>query len=462
MSQSPAESAELAAIGTYLAQRRDAILAAWRHAVQDQPGAPASVSLDRRAFDDHIPPFLDTIESSLIARSAGLAAQPERRLPTASGAAGAAGPLDAPEAERQHDGAAHGLQRWQQGYKLTEVLTEWGRLHLCLIDELNRYERQRAQPCGPALDTARLIVAQACHTGVAESTAEFDRLRKTEADGRVRELQQALAQLHEIERDRAVAWREAAHDLRNNVSAVLRAGAVLSHPKLPATSRDERTAIFKGNIESLRLLLDDLLELSRIEAGREALNPTDFDAARLIQELGGLYEPVAQDKGLALTLQGPQTLPVQGDPIKVRRIMQNLLVNALKYTRAGSVWLRWGWSDPAGSGRWTVEVCDSGPGLDAAHAQSLAGASEQAGKPSGAVALLPAAAGSGTRAHLTLVRDQAAPASDPAFELPPSEGVGLTIVKRLCDLLGAAIEVQTVPGQGSCFRVSFAPAAASE
>lgn len=433
---------QLVDIGVYLAGRREALLAAWRQAVRGDPAIPTGTTLDRQGIHDHIPEFLDSLEQSLRAQAAE---QPSRSAQQPSRSADEA---------QQPDGAAHGLHRWQQGYRLKEVLAEWGHLHLGLIAEVNRYHAQHPGVPREAVDAARMIIAKACHAGVADSTAEFARLREVEADGRMQDLKQALARLDSIERDRAQAWREAAHDLRSNVGAVLRAGAVLGHPRLPQEHRDERAAVFKGNIASLRSLLDDLLELSRIEAGRETVSAAPFDAAQLLRELYALYEPAARDKGLVLAIVAPESLPVTGDAVKVRRILQNLLVNALKYTEAGTVRLSCTLGDADAARRWIVEVEDTGPGLEATGAGALVRELQDATQQSDDHHDVARQGGAGARARLTLVRPDREPAVDAPI-LPPSEGVGLTIVKRLCELLGATLEVRTEAQRGSLFRVTF-------
>ena len=117
--------AQLSALASYLEARREAILRAWRKAIDRDPEMNTGASLPRAQLDDHIPALLDAFERRL-------------RLPTVKETA----PL---KEEGKGDASAHGLQRWQQGYDLREVTREWGRLQLCLADEL---ETLRVVACG--------------------------------------------------------------------------------------------------------------------------------------------------------------------------------------------------------------------------------------------------------------------------------------------------------------------------
>lgn len=148
-------------------------------------------------------------------------------------------------------------------------------------------------------------------------------------------------------------------------------------------------------------------------------------------------------------MDGPDTLPVVGDKSKVLRILQNLLLNALKYTPSGGVCVTWAADIGRDTDRWTFSVQDTGPGIDendaAPLAQELRDATEIAHE---------------TTEASTDRRRDIAPAvtlRSASAALPQSqqegEGVGLTIVKRLCELLDAGLELATEPGRGSTFRV---------
>ena len=196
-------------------------------------------------------------------------------------------------------------------------------------------------------------------------------------------------------------------------------------------------------------MLNDLLSLARLEAGHEQRTLTRFDAAVLLRDFCAASQAAAAARGLFLKMEGPDTLPVEGDKAKVVRILQNLLLNALKYTRRGGVRVTWGDDRGRDTDRWTFSVQDTGPGIDenaaAPFAQELHDATYLADQ---------------TTETSTDRRRGIAPATTllSASEALPQEqqageGVGLTIVKRLCELLDAGLELATEAGRGSTFRV---------
>jgi len=148
-------------------------------------------------------------------------------------------------------------------------------------------------------------------------------------------------------------------------------------------------------------------------------------------------------------MDGPDTLPVEGDKAKVLRILQNLLLNALKYTQHGGVCVTWGTDRGRDTDRWTFSVQDTGPGIDENNAAPLAQELHDATE----------IANDATEKNPDRRRDIAPAATlrSASEALPQSqqagEGVGLTIVKRLCELLDAGLELATEAGRGTTFRV---------
>ena len=421
---------ELDALARHLHENRRTLLETWSAAVAADPELTTASSLPRTQFLDHIPDFLDAFERHVRA----LPAPESPRL----------------QEDRKDDAGAHGLQRWQQGYQLREVMREWGHLHVCLAAELERYAASRPQLDPATMPVARRALIDVINDGVQESTAQYFRLRQIEAMGHVREVEQALDEQRNLESQRAELWRQAAHDLRGNVGVVVNATTGLSSDAVPAPVREQFLRLLQRSVSSLQSTLEDVMNLARLQAGHEKLDVKEFDAAAMLAELGETFLPIAVAQGLRLEMEGPQTLTVEGDAVKTRRIAQNLLINALKYTRKGGVTLAWGDSREGDEERWMLRVSDTGPGLDAGSAAPLAGAIKAATVEARQVE---------DRADER--RQPAADAAEPADAAANAgglrrrgEGIGLSIVKRLCEMLDATIELDS-NGNGTTFRVVF-------
>ncbi len=196
-------------------------------------------------------------------------------------------------------------------------------------------------------------------------------------------------------------------------------------------------------------MIGELLDLARLEAGKESREVAEFDAAALATELGRINEPLARERGLFLKLEGVPHLTVEGDCRKVRRLLQNLVLNSVKYTERGGVNVSWGNEKD----NWWLMVKDTGPGLSAGPAAPMV-AGLKAATASARESDEQNAAVQGEVSHvLTPKSDSHRPTSFREFQ--PGEGVGLSIVKRLCELLDASLEVASSAETGTTFRVLF-------
>jgi signal transduction histidine kinase len=427
--------AALVALAQHLATQRQAILRNWQHAVELDPELTTSSGLSRAQFNDHIPQVLDAFE---------------RRLQ-------AVDPVEKEVAfeDQKISAAEHGLHRWQQGYRQRETIREWGHLQMCMLSELERYGQTHAEEQRAVLPIARRALVRLCAEGVCESAASYERLQRTEAASRVRELESALRHLRGLERQRAATWREAAHDLRGSVGVVSSASALLTREADGKAGRGNPSQMLHRSVSALRTLLTDMIDLARLEAGEEYANIARFDAASLLREYCESVRPAAVQRGLFLKAEGPAHLQVEGDAIKVQRIAQNLILNALAVTQRGGVRVLWEERTVSGVRQWLLSVQDTGPGFQSQSSaapleDALRAATEEAhaadthaqrsGDPSGLAE--PAAT----------LQSQSLPASN---SNGGGEGIGLSIVKRLCELLDASLELVSAPGAGSTFRVVF-------
>ncbi len=173
-------------------------------------------------------------------------------------------------------------------------------------------------------------------------------------------------------------------------------------------------------------LVNDALDLARIEAGKLPLDYRDFDLRQLIGQVAELVRPSAEQKRLAFACELDDALPpaLHGDASRVQQILLNLLFNAVKFTERGSVSLRVGVVPQSHGQGIRIEVCDTGPGMSAEQRGRLFQRFEQA---EGAV---------------TLARHG-------------GSGLGLAICRELAAAMGGAVTVSSELGQGACFVVEL-------
>jgi signal transduction histidine kinase len=424
---------DLGELADHLSARREAILQNWRRSVRRDPELTTSDPLPNTDLYDHIPALLSTFERELRRVKPGTRADSVQR--------GDSG---------QKSAAAHGLQRWQQGYDLREVTRELGKLNECVVAELDQFDQTHAQLSRGAIAVARRIWAALCSTGIEESVAQYFALQQREAAGHVQDLEAALQEIRALELQRADLWRQAAHDLRGNLGVVANVTVGLTHPTLGEAAKGDFVRILMRNVTSLHHLLNDVTSLARLQAGRETRTIEAIDVSALLQELCDGLRPFAQERRLFLRCLVPAGFPADGDPVKIRRIAQNLIMNAIKYTDEGGITVSCGDSDARDAKRWCLTIRDTGSGFHTGSDRLLAQALE---KPSES----PTAPSPGGEPDETNIPASPVPDSHPVHwsREEGGEGLGLSIVKRLCELLDGAIEMTSEPNVGTTFRILF-------
>jgi len=211
------------------------------------------------------------------------------------------------------------------------------------------------------------------------------------------------------------------HEIRTPLNAVLGMNGLLLASPLNAQQR-RQAELIRSSGQSLLALLNDLLDLSKIEAGRMVLEIVDFALRDTVAEVIGLLDARAQAKHLPLLLSCPPDLParVRGDPSRLRQVLFNLVGNALKFTDAGQVEVRLGHRRLA-DGR--IELCiaveDTGVGI--------------------APEVLPQLFEPFSQADSSVARRYG------------GTGLGLAITRQIADLMGGGVDATSVPGQGSLF-----------
>lgn len=212
------------------------------------------------------------------------------------------------------------------------------------------------------------------------------------------------------------------HEIRTPMNAIVSAANLLRGSRLNKAQREQVEMLTDAN-DVLLSLLNDVLDLSKIEAGKMTLELADLDLRRTLEGLQRLWRPRAADKNLDLRLEIAEDVPpvVSLDPLRLKQILFNLISNAVKFTQEGSVTIRLTKDGASMAERLVFEVTDTGAGISPEVIQRLFGAFEQGD------------AGT-TRKH-------------------GGSGLGLTISRRLADMMGGTIDVRSEPGQGSTFRL---------
>ncbi|MCO8269793.1 PAS domain S-box protein [Actinoplanes sp. TRM 88003] len=207
------------------------------------------------------------------------------------------------------------------------------------------------------------------------------------------------------------------HELRNPLSAIRSySETLLDDPSLTDEQR-HLTEVIDRRSTHMQHLVDDLLDLARLEAGQLHIDPQPLAGGRLVRESVQAQEPAAQAKSLIVTVDVPRHLPVLADPVRLRQVLDNLVSNAVKYTPEGgrvTVTARL-------AGDVVIEVADTGIGVPADEYDRLF--------------------------------DRFFRASNAVRQGHKGTGLGLAITKAIVDAHGGHIRAAPAPGAGSVFTV---------
>jgi signal transduction histidine kinase/DNA-binding response OmpR family regulator/HPt (histidine-containing phosphotransfer) domain-containing protein len=217
------------------------------------------------------------------------------------------------------------------------------------------------------------------------------------------------------------------HEIRTPMNGVLGMTELLRGTSLSAQQRRFADAVYQSG-EHLLNIINDILDFSKIEAGKLEIENINFSLRQLVEDLGCVFAPQAEAKGLEMVCAIPFDLPVavKGDPVRLRQIMTNLVNNAIKFTAGGEVVIRVGLlHENPQQAQFRFEIQDTGIGMDAAVQSRVFSAFSQADS-------------STTRRY-------------------GGTGLGLAIAKRLVEMMHGRIGVNSTPGRGSTFwfEVSF-------
>ncbi len=234
------------------------------------------------------------------------------------------------------------------------------------------------------------------------------------------ELKMQKKQVEDANHFKSAFLSNMSHELRTPLNSVIALSGVLSR-KLNGTIPDEEfnyLGIIEKNGKQLLYLINDILDLSRIESGKEEINITRFNMNNLVRSIVESIQPLADEKGIQLINKIDNNLPeIKNDSDKIHHIIQNIISNAVKFTEEGSVEITAHRID----GEIHVCVKDSGIGIDAD--------------------------------YLPVIFDEFRQADEKATRKYGGTGLGLAIAKKYALMLDGNIEVQSKIGTGSVFTV---------
>ncbi len=239
---------------------------------------------------------------------------------------------------------------------------------------------------------------------------------------RTEELRLARDEAEAANKAKSAFLANMSHELRTPLNAILGFSQMMRQDSGLNASQQENLNIINNSGEHLLKLINDVLEIAKIEAGKLQLQNTTFDLHAMVRDVIDMMHLRAQQKGVQLDLDQSSEFPryIRGDESRLRQILVNLVSNAVKFTDKGGVIIRLGLKNNARY-HLLIEVADNGPGISAEDQKFL---------------------------------------FQPFMQLPEGKmhlgsGLGLSIVQQFVKMMGGSVSVESNPGEGSLFRVEI-------
>ncbi len=224
-------------------------------------------------------------------------------------------------------------------------------------------------------------------------------------------------------RAKSIFLANMSHELRTPLNAILGfSGLLRKDPAISKPQRDDLDIINRSG-EHLLSLINDVLEMAKIEAGKMQLEDDPIDLGMMVRDVADMMQARAREKGLRLLIDQTSEFPrfVMGDEAKLRQVLINLVGNAVKFTAQGGITIRLGVKTGNRKPHLLIEVEDSGPGIEPEDQHTIFEPFVQLSQ-------------SGTQ---------------------KGTGLGLTITRQFIELMGGTIALESIPDKGSLFRVEL-------
>jgi signal transduction histidine kinase len=389
----------LRGLATDLRKRQAELTARWMKLIFDDVEIEHADELSAPQLADHLPRIFDEI--CLVLESQD---------------------MDSQEGAIEHDARRHGKWRWQQGYRVDEVVRELNVFRQVLIAAIADYarrhtsfDRRREERACRMTDQ---VISFVTLTSIREAVDERDR-RLADYTGMLErancELTLQRRQIAEMYETRMQVSRRVSHDLRNFLNVFATALQFIGRSP---SKQESSLALVNRQVADMAALVDELGEYSNVLGDDSVLTVEQLDLKEFFHELMQLCGAAAQKKGLTLSGRvDPGVGVITSNRLKIKQVALNLLSNAIKYTTAGEVELA---ILASGAGHWTLRVSDTGVGIDVADRERVFEEFERA-----------------------------------AADDIPGSGLGLAIVKELSRQLQGEIRFESYKGRGSVFEVQF-------
>ncbi|MEP6516586.1 AAA family ATPase [Microcoleus vaginatus] len=256
--------------------------------------------------------------------------------------------------------------------------------------------------------------------------ADYNRTLEQQVSDRTLELQREIIErqraedaAQEANRAKSTFLANMSHELRTPLNAILGFSQLLNRSSNLLQEQQEHLSIITRSGEHLLELINQVLDLSKIEAGRTTLNQTNFDLHRLLDDIENMFQLPAKNKGLQLLVERMSDVPqyVRTDDIKLRQILINLLSNAIKFTSEGSIYVKI--KNHELDHKISFEVEDTGAGINVSELDKLFKAFVQ---------------------------------TKTGEESQQGTGLGLTIARSFVQLMGGGMTVSSRAGGGTIFK----------